>query len=206
MRYTGPKNRLSRREGVDLGLKTTGSKAQASLMRRLNIKPGQRPNARGSKLTEYAKQLREKQKLQRTYGLTESQLKKYFNEANRSLGNTAFILVQMLESRLDNVVYRLGFAPTRASARQLVNHCHFTVNGKKSSIPSYLVKQGDVVSFKKEKSSKIPYISSLLENKDHTAPEWLEKKALSGKITAEPNPEGLHSSIDLQAVIEFYSR
>src|SRR3989344_2542520 len=104
MRYTGPRNRLARREGIDLGLKTSGSKAQASLMRRMNIKPGQRANARQGKLTEYGQQLREKQKLQRIYGLTASKLKRYFDEANRTLGNTAFFLIQLLESRLDNTV------------------------------------------------------------------------------------------------------
>ncbi|KXK11729.1 MAG: 30S ribosomal protein S4 [Microgenomates bacterium OLB23] len=206
MRYTGPKNRLSRREGLDLGLKTTGSKSQASLLRRLNIKPGQRPNARMGKLTEYAQQLREKQKLQRIYGLTEKQLRKNFEQANHMVGNTAFLLIQLLESRLDNAVFRLGFAPTRASARQLVNHGHFTVNAKKSSIPSYRVKVGDVIAFKNEKTSKIPYVAQLIALKDQVLPEWLEKKALSGKVKDTPSLDALKEGVDLQAVIEFYSR
>lgn len=206
MRYTGPKNRLSRREGLDLGLKTTGSKAQSSLLRRLNIKPGQRPNARSGKLTEYAQQLREKQKLQRIYGLTEKQLRKNFEQANRMVGNTAFLLTQLLESRLDNAVFRLGFAPTRASARQLVNHGHFMVNSKKSSIPSYKVKIGDVISFKNEKTAKIPYVAQLIALKDQVLPEWLEKKALSGKVKDAPSLDAIKEGVDLQAVIEFYSR
>lgn len=206
MRYTGPRNRLARREGIDLGLKTTGSKAQASLMRRLAVKPGQKPNARQGKQTEYAQQLREKQKLQRIYGLTEKQLRRYFNDANHMVGNTAFILIQLLESRLDNAVYRLGFAPTRASARQLVNHAHFTVNTKKSSIPSYRVKLGDVITFKNEKTSKIPYVAELIAMKDQALPEWLERKALSGKVKDAPSLDALKEGVDLQAVIEFYSR
>ncbi len=206
MRYTGPRNRLSRREGIDLGLKTTGSKAQISLLRRINVKPGQKPNARMGKLTEYAQQLREKQKLQRIYGLNETQLKRYFEKSNRMVGNTAVLLMQHLESRLDNAVYRLGFAPTRAAARQLVNHGHFTINGKKNSIPSNHVEQDDVIEFKKAKTAKIPYIAQLIETKDQSIPEWLQKKALSGKVVGEPNLDALTEGVDLQAVIEFYSR
>lgn len=206
MRYTGPRNRLARREGIDLGLKTTGSKAQVSLLRRLSVKPGQKPNSRMGKQTEYAQQLREKQKLQRIYGLSEKQLRRYFTQANHMVGNTAFLLVQLLESRLDNAVYRLGFAPTRASARQLVNHGHFQVNTKKSSIPSYKVKIGDVITFKKEKTSKIPYVAQLIAMKDQVLPEWLEKKALSGKVKDTPSLDALREGVDLQAVIEYYSR
>ena len=122
------------------------------------------------------------------------------------VGNTAFILIQLLESRLDNAVYRLGFAPTRASARQLVNHAHFTVNTKKSSIPSYRVKLGDVITFKNEKTSKIPYVAELIAMKDQVLPEWLERKALSGKVKDAPSLDALKEGVDLQAVIEFYSR
>jgi small subunit ribosomal protein S4 len=117
MRYTGPKNRLSRREGIDLGLKTPGSKSQASLLRRLNIIPGQHGGARSRKKTDYGYQLREKQKMKRLYGITESKMSIYFATAKRITGNTADNLVQILERRLDNIVYRLGFAPTRAIAQ-----------------------------------------------------------------------------------------
>lgn len=206
MRYTGPKNKLARREGTDLGLKTSGSKSHANLLRRLNIKPGQRPGARFSKLTEYGKQLREKQKIRRMYGLTESQLQRYFKEATRHVGNTGHLLVQQLETRLDNVVYRLGFAPTRAAARQLVNHGHFTVNKKKVTIPSYQVEVGDVISFKKEKTTSIPYVKEMLETKDLGVPGWLEKKATLGKVVDKPEADALGEEINLQAVIEFYSR
>lgn len=206
MRYTGPKNKLSRREGVDLGLKTTGSKAQASLLRRINIKPGQKPNQRYSKLTEYGKQLREKQKIRRTYGLTESKLSRYFSDASGKVGNTSHNLVELLEMRLDNVVFRLGFAPTRAAARQLVNHGHFLVNKKKANIPSYQVSNGDVVSFKKNKTVEIPYVKELLTKKDIEVPKWLEKKATSGKVIDKPEVDAIGADINLQAVIEFYSR
>lgn len=206
MRYTGPRNKLARREGVDLGLKTAGSKAQASLLRRINVKPGQKPNTRFQKLTEYGQQLREKQKLQRMYGITESQLKRYFATANRLVGNTSHIAVQQLESRLDNAVYRLGYAPTRAAARQLVNHGHFLVNGKKANIPSFQVKMDDVITLKKEKTSKIPYVQELLAQKNTDLPKWLERKATAGKIIGVPEVEAVGKEINLQAVIEFYSR
>lgn len=206
MRHTGPKNKLSRREGIDLGLKTTGSKAHASLMKRINIKPGQKPNSRFSKLTEYGRQLREKQKLRRMYGLTEKQLKKYFDESNRLVGNTGHLLMQRIERRLDNVVYKLGFAPTRAAARQLVNHGHIGVNDKKVSIPSYILKEGEIITFRKADTAKIPYIASLLAQKDLKTPEWLERKATTGRVVGDPEAESFHDGIDLQAVIEFYSR
>ncbi len=206
MRHTGPKNKLARREGIDLGLKTQGSKAQASLMRRMNIKPGQKPNSRFRKLTEYGQQLREKQKLRRMYGLTESQLKRYFGEANRHVGNTAHYLIQLLETRLDNTIYRLGFAPTRASARQLVNHGHFTLNGKKVSIPSLHVESGNVISFRNEKTSKIPYVQEMLAQKDINIPSWLERKATNGKVVGLPEADTIGEDVNLQAVIEFYSR
>lgn len=206
MRYIGPKNRLARREGVDLGLKTEGSKAQASLMRRIAIKPGQKPNSRGKKLTEFGQQLREKQKVQRTYGLTESGLRKYFEMASSHIGNTSHYFVHLLEWRLDNVIYRLGFAPTRAAARQLVNHGHFRINGKKASIPSMQVEMGDVITFKKDSTKTIPYVQEMLSKKNTTLPVWLERKADSGKVTGVPEVESIGNDVNLQAVIEFYSR
>lgn len=206
MRYTGPRNRLARREGIDLGLKTSGSKSQASLMRRINIKPGQKPNSRFGKLTEYGQQLREKQKLRRMYGITESQLSRYFEISSRHVGNTRDLLIHHLEMRLDNTVYRLGFAPTRAAARQLVNHGHFLLNGKKATIPSQRVKANDVITFKKDKTSSIPYIQELLAKKDTTLPEWLERKATTGKVVGVPEVGSIADTVNLQAVIEFYSR
>lgn len=165
MRYTGSKNKLARREGIDLGLKTPGSKAQASLLRRLNITPGQHGASRKKKVTDYGSQLREKQKLKRMYGISETQMQNYYTKANRMEGNTAELLVQFLERRLDNVVYKLKLAPTRASARQLVNHGHVTVNGKKASIASFQINVGDVVNFRTPKTAQIPAIAEIIAKK-----------------------------------------
>lgn len=206
MRYTGPKNRLARREGEDLGLKTPGSKAQANLLRRINIIPGQHAGGRMRKRTDYGNQLRQKQKIKRMYGLSESQMSLYFDKASKSLGNTAEFLIQILERRIDNIIYRLGFAPTRAAARQLVNHGHIMVNNSKVTIPSYLVRVGDVISFRKDTTTKIPYVQELLEKKDFLTPEWLEKKGVVGKILNFPDIEHYSENVDLQQVIEFYSR
>lgn len=205
MRYHGPKNKLARREGIDLGLKTTGSKSHSNLLRRINIIPGQHGMARARKTTDYGLQLRQKQKLKRTYGLTEQQMKNYFKKAASTLGNTAELLIQQLEHRLDNVVYRLGFAPTRASARQLVNHGHLKVNTKKVDIASFRVRIGDTVTLN-EKSSQIPYIQQLLEKKDQIIASWLAREGTSGKVVEKFNLEDFGDDINLQLVVEFYSR
>lgn len=206
MRYTGPKNRIARREGVDLGLKTPGSKSHAQLLRRLNIFPGQHGAKKRRKVSERAHQLREKQKLRFIFGLTETQLNKYFKIASFKKGNTALYVGQFLEKRLDNIVYRLGLAPTRAAARQLVRHGHIEVNDKKLSIPSYQVRTGEMIGFTKEKSQKIPYIEKSLSNKDIIVPEWLEKKATMGKLVSEPTNNEIEKQVNLRLVIEYYSR
>ena len=206
MRYTGPRNRIARREGVDLGLKTPGSKSHAQLLRKLNILPGQHGAKKRRKVSERAHQIREKQKLRYLFGLTEKQLKKYFQIASIKKGNTALYVGQFLEKRLDNIVYRLGFAPTRAAARQLVRHGHIRINDKGLSIPSHQVKTGDMISFTSEKSQKIPYIEKSLVNKDIIVPAWLEKKATVGKLIIEPTNDEIAKQVDLRLVIEYYSR
>lgn len=206
MRTNGPKNRIARREGMDLNFKTAGSKAHSNLLKRLNIIPGEHGTARQKKLTDYGIQLREKQKLKRIYSITERQMSNYFDNAIKTLGNTGELLQSLLERRLDNVIYRLGFAPTRAAARQLVNHGHFSINGKKVSIPSYQVKIKDIITFGKESTTKIPYIETNLEKKDIVLPSWLEKKATTGKVLTFPDKESLAGDINLQLVVEFYSR
>ncbi|KXK09053.1 MAG: 30S ribosomal protein S4 [Microgenomates bacterium OLB22] len=206
MRYTGPKNRLARREGTDLSLKTVGSKAHASLLKKLNIPPGQHGRSYKRKISDYGMQLREKQKIKRMYGISEKQMKTYFDHANRAVGNTAELLITFLEQRLDNVLFKLGFAPTRAAARQLVSHGHIEVNKKKVTIPSFQVSQKDVISFKREKTSKIPYIAELLEKKETPVPAWLERKDAKGVIKGQPSLEEFHDTINLQPVVEFYSR
>jgi small subunit ribosomal protein S4 len=204
-RFTGSKNKLARREGEDLGLKTAGSKAHTSLLRRLKIQPGQHGQKRGRKPTDYGKQLREKQKVKRMYGIMEHQFKRYYQEAAKTKGVTGEALLSYLERRLDNVIYRLGFAPTRASARQLVRHGHVLVSDKRVDIPSYKVAIGDVISLK-QKSTKIPTIVKMLSEKTHVVPSWLQKKAIAGKITSLPKREDISEGIEEQLIVEFYSR
>src|SRR5260221_8228818 len=147
-RYTGPKNRLSRREGIDLGAKTVGSKSHASLLRRLNIPPGIHGPKGQRKMSNFGTQLREKQKVKRMYGVLERQFRKSFERAKKWKGNTGEKLLEFMERRLDNTVYRMGLAPTRAMSRQLVTHGHVMVDGKRLSIPSALVEAGYVVTLR----------------------------------------------------------
>jgi len=206
MKHLGPRNRIARREGVDLGLKTIGSKSHARLLKKLNIPPGQHGAKRRRKISERGVQLREKQKLRFIFGLSEKQLKKYFKIASQKKGNTALYLSQFLEQRLDNIVYRLGLAPTRLSARQLVSHGHIRVNNKRVTIPSYQVKVNEEVTFFNDKSAKIPYIEKSLTNKDIILPVWLERKGSFGKLVALPTNEEISKQINLRLVIEYYSR
>lgn len=206
MRYTGPRNRLARREAMDLGLKTPGSKSQAGLLKRLNILPGQHSTRGKRKMSERGIQLREKQKLRFIFGVSEKQLKKYFKSAVAKKGNTAAYLSQYLEERLDNCIYRLGFAPTRSAARQLVVHGHIKVNDGKVSIPSFHLKIDDIISFSNDKVAKIPYIERNLSNKDLMIPSWIERKGAIGKMVGRAGGEGIESQVNLRAVIEYYSR
>jgi len=195
-----------RQLGVDLGLKRLGTKSHSRLLKRLNISPGQHGSSGKKKFSERALQLREKQKLRFMFGLTEKQLKKYFKKASQKKGNTALYLCQYLERRLDNVLYRLGFAPTRSSARQLVSHKHIKVNDKILNIPSYLVKKGDIITFAKEKISQIPEIKETFENKDLIIPSWLKKEDNKGLFISDPSTELIEKQIHLRLVIEYYSR
>lgn len=206
MRYRGPKNRIARREGVDLELKTLGSKSHARLLKKLGVPPGQHGLRKRRKVSERGTQLREKQKLRYMFGITETQLKNYFKKASMKKGNTALYLSHSLESRFDNMIFHLGFAPTRAAARQLITHGHMTVNKKRLSIPSYQVKVGDEMSFSDVKTTKIPYIEIALDNKDTILPSWLEKKATIGKLIKEPTQEVIEKLINLRLIIEYYSR
>ncbi len=199
MRYTGPKDRLSRREGVDL----FGAGAKLT---RLSVPPGMHgPKGARRKISDYGRQLREKQKTKRIYGISEKQLERYVSEAEKIKGNTGDVLVKFLETRLDNVVYRLGFAPTRAAARQIVSHGHILVDGKKINIPSYRVKMGQTVALD-PKAQGIPEVKKLLEAKDVTIAPWLERVAAIGKIASEPERKDVFEPISEQDIIEFYSR
>jgi small subunit ribosomal protein S4 len=198
-RYTGPKHRLARKEGVNLL-----DKASQSLLRRLNIPPGVHGKKRKRRLSEYGLQLREKQKAKTTYGLMEKQFKKIVHTVQKKKGDTKELIISMLETRLDNLVYRLGFAKTRYMARQLVSHGHIMVNGKKLSIPSYQVKIDDVISLS-SKFQTNPQILELAKEESETLP-FLQRKAFSGKLIRMPKKEDMQVPFDLQLIIEYYSR
>lgn len=204
-RYTGPVCRLCRREGQKLFLK-----GQRCYTNKCAVKrgiPGQHAQSR-RKMSEYGIQLREKQKTKRYYGLLESQFRKYFEMANKMQGVTGDNLLMILESRLDNVIYRLGFATSRPEARQLVMHGHFNVNGKKVDIPSYLVSVGDVISVRdKSKSSvKIKDVMEITDSK--LIPKWLElnRDAMEGKVVAMADREDIDLPIEEHLIVELYSK
>jgi small subunit ribosomal protein S4 len=206
-RLNTAKNKIARREGVDLSLKTFGTKAHASLLKRLTIIPGHKQVRKiNTKLSDYGRQLREKQKMKRIYDVAEKKMVSYFEEAVRLRGNSMQNLVNLLESRLDNVVYRLHFAPTRASARQMVSHGHIAVNGKKLSIPSYQVKVNDVISFVNPKTAEIPYVKVLLDEKTYTLPVWLKREGPMGKVAGAVSEEEYKEPVNVALVIEFYSK
>lgn len=204
-RFVGSKNRLARREGIDLGLKTPGSHAHGGLLRRLKIPPGQHGQKRQRKLSDYGLQLREKQKVKRMYGLLERQFRKYFDIATRETGNTGEALIMLLERRLDNVIYRLNLAPTRAAARQFVGHGHFMVDSHPVNIPSYLVSAGSVIT-PKAKILETPMFKKLLEEKNPNLVSWLLREGPAGKVARLPKRGDVQEDINEQLIIEFYSR
>lgn len=204
-RYTGPKSRLSRREGIDLGLKTIGSKSHASYLRRANIAPGQHGAKGKRKISGFGQQLREKQKVKRMYGVLERQFRKTFERAKVWKGNTGEKLLEFMERRLDNVLYRASLAPTRASARQFVGHGHVTVDGSKVTIPSFLVDKDQVITMK-SKSLEIPAVKRLLEDKTIKVPEWLERKGPVVRIVRMPVRQDVGEDISEQLIVEHYSR
>lgn len=197
MRYTGPKDRLSRREGVDLFGKGVG-------FARLSVPPGMHGPKGLGKVSQYGRQLRQKQKAKRIYGVSEKQFKGYVTEAGKSRGNTGERLVSFLERRLDNVVFRLGLAPSRPSARQIVSHNHVTVDGKRVNIPSYLVSKGEVISLD-SKAYEIPEVAKVM-GEERGVPGWLERKAAVGRVLDVPKREDVTEAISEQDVVEFYSR
>jgi len=173
-----------------------------------NVPPGQHGRGRKAKLVGYGVQLREKQKVKRTYGVLENQFRRYFEAADRQKGITGELLLQSLERRLDNVVYRLGFATSRAQARQLVRHGHFTVNGRKVDIPSYAVRAGDVVAVRAT-SGQNPTIQHAMEEvKGRGIPEWLmlETGGLGGRVSSLPNRQQINLPVQEQLIVELYSK
>lgn len=199
-RYTGPRNKLARKIGEDLGLKSNSLK----LTRRLTIRPGQHGAKGRRKLSDYGIQLQEKQKIRFIYGITEKQLRKLYDKASKSELATGELMMSLLERRLDNVAYRLGWANTRAAARQLVSHGHLMINGHKMDVPSYEVKVEDVVTLT-GKSVKIPQVAEALKS-ENAVPEWLEKKQAAAKITRLPQRKDTTEVVEEQLVIEYYSR
>lgn len=204
-RYTGPKNRLSRREGIDLGMKTTGTKAHAQLLKRLNVRPGVHGPRGRRKISDYGLQLREKQKVKSMYGILERQFRNIFKRAKKWRGNTGDKLLEFLERRLDNTVYRMGLAPTRASARQMITHGHMLVNERKVTIPSYMLKLDDVVRLT-DTAMEIPAVKKIMDDDSYKTPEWLERKGPAGKVLRLPERSDVVDDISEQLIIEFYSR
>jgi small subunit ribosomal protein S4 len=198
-RYTGPKHKQSRREGVNLS-----GKMSQSLERRLTTPPGSQGRRGRRKVTEYGIQLREKQKLKRIYGLLEKQFSKYIEQASREKGNTEEVLLQLLESRLDNIVYRMGFAHSRFQARQYVSHGHVLVNDAKVNIPSYRVQEGDVVSLR-TKLASLDIVKDKLQA-DETVVDFVKRTNNKGKVLRMPTRDEVANPVDYALVIEFYSR
>jgi len=206
-RYTGPSCKLCRREKQKLFLKGSKCLSQSCPLETKNYIPGQHGLSRRVKFSEYGVQLREKQKVKRMYGLLESQFHSYFVTANKQKGVTGENLIKLLESRLDNVIYRCGFAPSRKSARQLLLHRHFLINGKIVNIPSYLLKPGDVVSVK-EKSKKLDIIHNTLRRTKDSVYEWLivDKATLTGTFNQVPARDQIPLVANEQLIVELYSK
>ncbi len=204
MRYTGPKARQCRREGVNL---FASPKYQKILAKNPNI-PGMHGGKRLGKMTEYAKQLREKQKARRMFGISEKQFKRYFDKADRSKEVTGDKLLQLLELRLDNVLFRSGIAVTRMQARQFASHGLFTLNGKRITVPSIEVKVGDIIEVKSNKKSSPIFASNKEEMKDYIVPDWIkvDTGAIKIEILAMPEVKHFEQMINTQPVVEFYSR
>jgi small subunit ribosomal protein S4 len=206
-RYIGPTCKLARREGADLSLKSPARAVDSKC--KLEQKPGQHGAARKGKLSDYAVQLREKQKVKRIYGLLERQFRSYYTKASRKKGNTGESLLQMLEQRLDNVVYRMGFAVTRTQARQLVSHKAIEVNGKKVNLASFQVKVGDQVTVSENSRSQLRIQEALtLSQEMDLAPNWVEvdAKKFSGMFNSVPERSDLPSDINEALIVELYSK
>ncbi len=206
-RYTGPSCRLCRREGMKLYLKGERCYTEKCAIDRRAYAPGQHGKSR-KKVSEYGLQLREKQKAKRIYGVLERQFRRYFETADKQKGVTGENLLRILETRLDNVVYRIGFASSRVEARQLINHGHFTVNGKKVDIASYEVRVGETIAVKDD-SKKLDKFKELAEfAAEKTAPPWLEvdSEAMEARVIALPSREDIDIPIEEHLIVELYSK
>ena len=206
-RYTGPACKLCRREGKKLFLKGDRCYTGKCALERRSYAPGQHGQNR-KKTSEYGLQLRAKQSARRYYGVSEGQFHKYFLMAERKEGVTGTNLLQLCESRLDNIVYTAGFASSRAQARQLVNHAHVTVNGSKVDIPSYLVKVGDVIAVKDTSKSTDEFKTLVESNASRPVPKWIDadSAAMTAKVVAVPEREEIATPVEEHLIVEFYSK
>ena len=205
-RYIGPKAKLSRREGTDLFLKSARRSLDSKC--KLDSKPGQHGRTSGARTSDYGNQLREKQKVKRMYGILERQFRRYFAEADRRKGNTGETLLKLLETRLDNVVYRMGFGSTRAESRQLVSHKAFTVNGNVVNIASYQVKPGDVVAVREKAKKQVRIVEALSLAEQIGMPSWVsvDAKKMEGTFKTQPERNEIANDVNESMVVELYSR
>jgi len=207
-RYIGPVCRLCRREGMKLFLKGERCYTEKCAIEKRNMPPGMHTKARRAKLVGYGLQLREKQKVKRIYGVLENQFRRYFEAADRQRGITGETLLQLLERRLDNAVYRLGFATSRAQARQLVRHGHFLINGKKVDIPSYQIRAGDAVTVRQSSQKNPAILHAMEEVKGRGVPAWLslDTTGVAGKVLSLPTREQINLPVQEQLIVELYSK
>lgn len=206
-RYNGPVCRLCRREGIKLFLKGERCYTNKCEIEKRNVPPGQHGRSRKAKIVGYGIQLREKQRVKRIYGVLEDQFRRYFESAERTRGITGETLLQLLERRLDNAVYRLGFATSRPQARQLVRHGHFLVNGKKVDIPSFSVRIGDVVSVRETSRTNPAIVHAVEEVKGRGVPEWLSLQGdLGGRVVSMPTRAQINLPVQEQLIVELYSK
>ena len=205
-RYIGPKAKLSRREGTDLFLKS--ARRSIADKAKFDTKPGQHGRTSGARTSDYGLQLREKQKVKRMYGILERQFRRYFEEADRRRGNTGANLLGLLETRLDNVVYRMGFGSTRAEARQMVSHKAITVNGQCVNIPSYLVKSGDVIAVREKSKKQARVVEALQLAAQVGFPAWVEvsQDKVEGTFKQVPDRDQFGADINESLIVELYSR
>ena len=206
-RYRGSVCRLCRREGIKLYLKGSRCETAKCAIEKRAFPPGEHGQGR-TKFSEYGVQLREKQKVKRIYGVLEKPFRNYFFKADKKKGVTGENLLQSLELRFDNVVYRIGLAPSRNAARQLIRHKHFNVNGKKMNVPSYILKQGDIITPNPKKSKKKPVNEAIESIKEKTLPEWLsfDSDSKHGIVQSMPTREDVKLPIEEQLIVELYSR
>jgi small subunit ribosomal protein S4 len=207
-RYIGPVCRLCRREGMKLFLKGERCYTEKCAIEKRNLPPGQHGKLRKAKLAGYGLQLREKQKVKRIYGVLENQFRRYFEMADRQRGITGETLLQLLERRFDNVIYRLGLSTSRAQARQLVRHGHFMVNGRKVDVPSYSVRAGDVITVRGTSAENTAIVHAMEEVKGRGIPGWLtfDTGQMTGRITSLPTREQINLPVQEQLIVELYSK